>query len=97
LSSDVVVTLDAGIADSLTVGEIEEIEELSGQSVGVLSQDSIPKGKVLRAIAFVIARRDDPAMTWEDSYSIRVKFPKDGEEGATSPTSGASASRRRAG
>ena len=95
MGSDAVIVLEAGLADSMTVGEIEEIEELSGQPIGALSMDNVPKGKVLRAIAFIVARRTDPAITWEDSKNLRVRFASPEEEGKTSPT--APASRRRGG
>jgi hypothetical protein len=90
-----VIVLESGLVDSMTVGEIEEIEELSGQPIGAIGQDNVPKGKVLRAIAFIVARRDDPDITWEDSRNLRVRFASAEEEGQTSPT--VPASRRRGG
>ena len=97
MGSDVVVRFNGRTAQSLTVGEIEEIEELSGLGLRQIQAGELT-GKAMRAIAFVIARRDDPALTWEDSYSLRL-VAEDDEEEETSPLSrpAASVSRRRAG
>lgn len=43
--------------DSLTLGEVALIEELSGQSIGSIADEGAPKGKAMAAIVMVIKRR----------------------------------------
>jgi hypothetical protein len=60
--------------DHLTVGEIEDIEELSGLSIDAFGKDGVPKGKAMRALGFVIRRREDPEFTWEQARDLKIKF-----------------------
>lgn len=58
----------------LTVGEIEQIEERSGMSIDALNQADIYKGKILRAVGYVMKKRDNPDFTWEDAGNLRIEF-----------------------
>lgn len=46
--------------NTMTIGEIAKVEELSGQSVTVMADDAQPKAKLMMAIAFVLLKRDNP-------------------------------------
>lgn len=75
--------------DDLTVGEIEEIEDILETSFDSLSKEGAKKGKFMRAIAWVSVRRTNPDFTWEDAGNIRIRDIT-GEERPTSadePTS----------
>lgn len=67
--SDDVLNIDL---DHLTVGEVEQIEELTGQAFDTLAEPGKPKGKMLRALAFVIRRRTDADFTWEAAGNLKV-------------------------
>lgn len=56
--------------DSLTLGEIEQIEQMARQGLGSLGDDSKPRGRMLRAIWTTIQRREDPKYRWEDSADV---------------------------
>jgi hypothetical protein len=63
--------------DHLTVGEIEEIEERTGQPIDDIQElgtSRAKKGKLLRALAYVMRKRSDPGFTWEDSANLRIKI-----------------------
>jgi hypothetical protein len=60
--------------DDLTLGELEDIEELTGMSIAAIStanQDGDTPTRVLRAMAFVVLRRTIPEVTFEDCRAIR--------------------------
>lgn len=63
--------------DHLTVGEIEDIEELSGLSIDAFGKEGVPKGKVMRALGFVIRRRADPDFTWEQSRDLKIQLTEE--------------------
>ena len=59
--------------DDLTIGEICEIEELTGQPFDALNDPSKPKGKMLQAMAYISKRRDNPDFTFEMAGNIKIK------------------------
>lgn len=71
MSSDDVLDVDI---DHLTVGEIEEIEELTGQSIDQLGESGTPKGKLMRALGFVTRKRTNPDFTWDDAGRLKVQL-----------------------
>lgn len=56
----------------LTLGEVSKIEELSGQSIGSIGDESAPKGKTLAALAFVAKKREEPKFTWNDALGLSL-------------------------
>ena len=68
--------------DDLTIGEICEIEELTGQPFDALNDPSKPKGKMLQAIAFISKRRTDPKFTFEQAGELKLSLTDD-EAGPT--------------
>lgn len=56
--------------DTLTLGEIEQIETMARQGIGTLTDDSKPRGRMLRAIITVVKRRDDPSYKYEQSAEV---------------------------
>lgn len=58
--------------NTLTLGEVAKIEELSGQPLAALSDDQAPKGKLMAALAFVIKRRQDPKFTMIQAEALNM-------------------------
>ena len=85
MSETVDDVLDVDISE-LTVGEIKEIEELTGMPLDALGQADKPKGKMLAALAFVSKRRENPKFTWEDALELKITTsqtevdPSEGDE-----------------
>ena len=85
MSETVEDVLDVDISE-LTVGEIIEIEELTGMPLDALGQSDKPKGKMLAALAFVSKRRENPKFTWEDALELKITTsqtdvdPSEGDE-----------------
>jgi len=60
--------------DDLTVAELEEIEERTGMPFDAFARPDTKKGALLRAMVFVIKRRDDPAYSWEQAGDERIQM-----------------------
>jgi len=61
--------------ETMTLGEIEELETLSGVPIGAIQEGmdgSRPMGGILRAIAFIIKRRENPDFTYEDAGNLPI-------------------------
>lgn len=75
--------LDINI-QQLKIAEVEAVEDLTGIPFDRLSDPNGPKAKMLRAIAYIVKRRQDPDFTWEmagelsvDIFTPEEKDPKD--------------------
>lgn len=59
------------LADSMTLGDFEDVEELSGASLSdVVGGNMTIKG--MRAMVFVSLRREHPDITFEDCRDIKL-------------------------
>jgi hypothetical protein len=58
--------------NSLTLDEVETIENLTGVSIEKLADDKAPKGKNLKALIFVMKRRQDPQFTMEQAGQLTL-------------------------
>lgn len=56
----------------LTLGEVAKIEELSGQSIGAIGDETAPKGLALAALAFIAKRREDPTYKWNAAQELTL-------------------------
>jgi hypothetical protein len=63
--------------ESLTIDDIETIEDMIGAPIDKLGDPSMPKGKMLRALAFVKARKTDPDATPESVGGMRIEVATD--------------------
>ena len=65
--------------EGLTLGDLEFIEEYTGQSSDnlqtLLSDPSVPKAKLLTALYFVAQRAKDPAFTIEQAKQTKLSLP----------------------
>jgi hypothetical protein len=59
--------------ETLTIGEVETIEHISGSPIDALMDDKALKGKSLKAVVFVIKKRENPAFTLEDAAQLSFK------------------------
>jgi len=53
--------------DLLTLDEVEQIELISGLSIDAIMKRGEPKGRALKAVIFVMARRTNPEYTIEEA------------------------------
>jgi len=61
--------------DSLTVGELEDLEDRLGAGLDEIIRQLQQGGrsaKLLRAIVWVTQRRTEPGFTWEQAGAVRV-------------------------
>lgn len=63
--------------NDLTIGEIEEIEDLTGLPFTGLLNEGQPMGRVLRAVAYVAKRRENPDFTFEDAGKLKFRAVSD--------------------
>ena len=73
--------------DDLTIGEIETIEDIIDDSIDSIGKPGSRKGKFLKAVAYVVMKRDNPEFTLEDAANVRL----DVKGGATGPKADAEA------
>lgn len=59
--------------NALTIGEIEEVEELTDMPFDQLASSG-KKGKLMRAVAYVVKRREDPSFTWEQAGNLQLNM-----------------------
>ncbi|WP_350348014.1 hypothetical protein ABIQ69_15450 [Agromyces sp. G08B096] len=59
--------------DSLTLGEVSIIEDLSGLSISAIAVAESPKGKALAALAMVAKRRSgEPTFTFNQAMALTL-------------------------
>jgi hypothetical protein len=59
--------------ESLTLEEVEVIENLTNSSIDEAFTNGKPKGKALSAFVWVILKRSNPAYKMEDAKKITLK------------------------
>lgn len=60
--------------DALRIREIEELEEIIDGPFDQALADGRPKGKALRAIAYIVKRRENPDFTMEDAGELVIRL-----------------------
>lgn len=55
---------------TLTLGEVSKIEEISGLPLSAMADEDKPKGKQMAAIAFVLMKRTNPAFTLKEAEAM---------------------------
>jgi hypothetical protein len=53
--------------ESLTLDEVEMIENMTGVAIERIAEDGAPKGKNLKSLIYVMKRRTDPEFTIEQA------------------------------
>jgi hypothetical protein len=59
--------------ESLTLEEVEVIENLTNTSIDEAFSDGKPKGKALAAFVWVVMKRDNPSYKMEDAKKLSLK------------------------
>jgi hypothetical protein len=59
--------------ESLTIEDVETIEMIAGKAIDSIMDDETPKGKTMKAIVFVLNRKDNPKYTLEDASKVSFK------------------------
>lgn len=59
--------------EELTLGEIEEIELMTGKSIEEAYGDGQPRGRALRVLYYVLKRRDNDKFKYEDTEKLTQK------------------------
>ncbi|MER5894768.1 hypothetical protein [Streptomyces sp. NPDC001876] len=70
--------------DSLTIDEIDAIEEITGQPLDALNKPGARRAPMLKAMAFVVMKRKNPDFTIADAGRLQINF-KSGKS-AVDPT-----------
>ena len=60
--------------DKLTLNEIEEIEDLTDTPFDELFTAKGKKGRMLKAIGYVVKKREDPDFTYEQAGELPMDF-----------------------
>lgn len=58
--------------DDLTIEEIELLEEKTGVPIDEIGGKGIKKGTMLRTMAYIMKRRENPEFTWEEAGKLRI-------------------------
>lgn len=58
--------------ESLTLREIEDFETASNIAIGEIGNGKAMPARALRALVWIIQRREDPAFTYEDAGDVKV-------------------------
>lgn len=75
-------------ANELTLGELEELEDITGRPVSSELGRGQPSAKTLTALVYIFKRRQDPAFTLEQARALKVSEFK--VEAKTDPKDGGS-------
>ena len=59
--------------ESLTLEEVEIIENLTNESIDEAFANGKPKGKVLKAFIWVVMKRENPKFTMEEASKYTLK------------------------
>lgn len=59
--------------ESLTIEDVETIEHISGRAIDSIMDDESPKGKTMKAIVFVVKRKENPMYTLDDAGKLSFK------------------------
>ena len=59
--------------NSMTLNEIELIEQLTSRNIDSIMADDAPRGRAFKAIIFVYKKRTDPNYTFEQAGSLSLE------------------------
>jgi hypothetical protein len=96
-----VIEVTTDLISTMTVGEIEVIEQRTQRPITSLFGDDSPRGVVLHAIAHVVMSREAkaqglPAPEWEATGDVRVVLAVEDADKPANPTPASSRRTRRA-
>jgi hypothetical protein len=59
--------------ESLTLEEVETLENLTGEAIDQAFGNGKPKGKVLKAFIWIVMKRENPKFTIEEASKFSLK------------------------
>ena len=59
--------------ESLTLEEVEIIENLTGESIDQAFANGKPKGKALKSFIWIVMKRENPKFTLEDASKFTLR------------------------
>lgn len=59
--------------NTMTLNEIEQIELITGRSIDAIMDDGAPRGRVFKAIIWVVRKRTDPNFTLEQAGEMSME------------------------
>ena len=59
--------------EAMTLIEVEEIELMTGRSIETIMSDDAPRGRAMKAIIWVLKKRQDPSFTLEQAGKLSLK------------------------
>lgn len=57
---------------TLTMGELAKVEEISGVSINQMGDPETPKARMMIAIAFLTKKREDPSVKLSDIEALTL-------------------------
>jgi len=73
--------------EDLKIREIEEIEEILGAGLDAAFKEGAPKGKAMRAVAFVQRKRTQPDFTLEQAGELVIRLQEPEPDPTPAPAS----------
>ena len=58
--------------NSITLGEMAKVEELSGQSISEFQKEGKPQMKLTMAFAYILKKREDPKITFLQIENMKM-------------------------
>jgi hypothetical protein len=58
--------------NSLTLDEVELVENLTQKSIETIMDDGVPRGRALKALVFILRKRIDPEYTIEQAGKVNL-------------------------
>lgn len=75
MSDEELVAVDLNLTGPFTIDEVIEIEDLAGCPITDLEEG--PRGRKLRAVAYVVGKRSNPSFTLAQAGEFMVSFGGD--------------------
>lgn len=70
------VAVEVDLSGPFTLNELAEIEHLTGANLDDIANGA--SGQVIRAVAWIIGRRNNPALTLEEAGELSIRFDTEG-------------------
>lgn len=71
--------------ESLTIEDVETIEHIAGTAIDSIMDDKSLKGKTLKAIVFVVKKKENPMYTLDDAAKVPFKEAMEMLQGDADP------------
>lgn len=79
---------DKNTVEEMTLAEVAEWEQITGQPIDDLMGNGKPRGRALAAMAFIVMKRSNPNYTMADASKLTMTKAIEIMTGATDPKEG---------